>query len=96
MDTPLTLKAGVSENVRSTRVRLNGLRHPSGDQTSGWYMWAGEELSHAADFFVPEHLAHVVEWRPEITRFLALPTGWRFLVAGEYEDAWYDPSLLQI
>ena len=27
---------------------------------------------------------------------LALPPGWRFLLAPDYEDVWYDPSLLLI
>jgi hypothetical protein len=63
--------------------------------TSGWYIWAGEgSPSSDPDFFVPLHLEHLSEWRPEILKFLGLPPGWRFLTAGKYEDVWYDATLL--
>jgi hypothetical protein len=29
-------------------------------------------------------------------RFLGLPPGWRFLVAGDYEDVWEEQSLLDV
>ena len=32
---------------------------------------------------------------PDVLRFLALPPGGRFLVAGDYEDVWEDTSLLE-
>jgi hypothetical protein len=28
--------------------------------------------------------------------YLALPPGWRFLIAPDYEDVWFDESLLHI
>jgi hypothetical protein len=28
--------------------------------------------------------------------YLALPPGWRFLLAPGYEDVWYDPTLLDL
>ena len=88
-------KVGVAENVRSGLLPLNGLRHlPEGD-TSGWYIWAGEELSTARDFFVPLHIAHLRSWCPEVLPYLGLPPGWRFLIAPGYEDVWYDPALLE-
>ena len=89
-----TLKVGIAKNMREGIQPLNGLRHtPSGD-TTGWYLWAGEELSTAPDFFVPLHVQHLAEWSPTIVKYLALPPGWRFLVAGDYEDVWQDPRLL--
>jgi len=89
------LKLGMARNVREGVLPINGLRHlPEGD-TTGWYLWAGEELSTDPDFFVPLHVAHVAEWCPTVLRYLALPPGWRFLVAGDYDDVWEDPSLLR-
>jgi hypothetical protein len=94
-DAPWELKAGVATNIRSNAVPLNGLRHiPVGD-TSGWYLWAGEELSSDPALFQPVHIEHLSEIRPEVLKYLALPPGWRFLVAGDYEDVWYDESLLK-
>jgi hypothetical protein len=52
-----------------------------------------EELSDAPDFFVPLHVEHLTEWCPVVLRFLGLPPGWRFLVAGEYQDVREDRSL---
>lgn len=90
----LHAKVGISANVRDGLYPINGLRHrPMGD-TSGWYIWAGEELSDAVDFFLPLHIEHLEEWCPGVGKFLALSPGWRFLLAPNYEDVWFDPSLL--
>lgn len=87
-------KVGVARNVRSALWPINGLRHPAAGDTSGWFIWAGEELSVSADFFVPLHVAHLNEWRPDVLPYLDLPPGWRFLIAPGYEDVWFDESLL--
>ncbi|HEY4593698.1 MAG TPA: hypothetical protein VIJ61_14885, partial [Thermoanaerobaculia bacterium] len=96
MAAPSSLKAGVAANVRSSIVPVNGLRHPPEGDTTGWYIWAGEELRSDPGFFLPLHIEHLKEWRPEVLRFLALPPGWRFLIAGDSEDVWYDESLLHV
>lgn len=91
---PPDLKVGVARNVRSGALPINGLRHPPSHDTTGWYIWAGEEPSADPDFFVPVHVRHLEEWCPDVLRFLGLPPGYRFLVAGDHEDVWFDPSLL--
>lgn len=97
---PPHLKVGIAENVKGWSHPLtglwplNGLRHPQEGDTTGWFIWAGEELSTAPDFFVPLHVAHLDEWCPEALPFLGLPPGWRFLIAPGYEDVWYDANLL--
>jgi hypothetical protein len=58
------LKVGVARNVRSGLVPLNGLRHPPQGDTTGWYLWAGDELCQEPDFFVPLHVEHLTEWCP--------------------------------
>jgi hypothetical protein len=73
---------------------INGLRHPPRGDTSGWYVWAGETLSSAADFFQPVHAAHLGELLPAIIHYLGLPPGWRFQVAPGHEDVWFDATLL--
>ena len=87
-------KCGVAANVGTGQVPLNGLRHPPDDGTSGWFLWAGETWSDAADFFQPLHYWHLSERAPSILPYLALPPGWRFLIADGYEDVWFDSSLL--
>lgn len=73
---------------------LNGLRHPSTGDTTGWYVWGGQELSSADDFFQPVHVQHLDEILPAIIPYLGLPPGWRFQVAAGHEDVWFDGALL--
>lgn len=93
---PFGLTVGVSRNVRSGILPLNGLRHMPEFPTTGWYLWAGEVLRQEEDFFVPLHVEHLQEWCPEALRYLGLPPGWRFLVADDYEDTWFDDKLLKL
>ncbi len=87
-------KLGISLNVRDGVIPINGMRNIEENGTSGWYIWAGEEFSHSPNFFQPLHHEHLVEWCPDIIRFMALPPGWRFLIADGYEDVWFDESLI--
>jgi hypothetical protein len=87
-------KVGIASNVRNGLVPLNGLRHQPVGETNGWYIWAGTELSDAADFFDPLHVEHVARRCPEVLPYLALPPGWRFLIAPGHEDVWFDQSLI--
>lgn len=91
-----SLKVGISLNVKEGLLPINGLRHlPEGD-TSGWYIWAGEEFSEDPDFFVPLHIEHLEEWCPLVLKYLGLPPGSRFLVTPDYEDVWQDEALLDV
>ena len=75
---------------------INGLRHRSEGDTSGWYIWSGEELSSDPEFFQPLHVEHVAELLPRVVPYLGLAPGWRFLLADGYEDVWFDASLLDM
>ena len=87
VESPSYLKIGISRNVSEGAWPINGLRHPMEGDTTGWYIWAGEELSDDPDFFVPLHVEHLKAWRPEIIKYLGLAPGWRFLVGEDnYED----------
>jgi hypothetical protein len=76
------------------RLPLNGLRHSTTQGTTGWYLWCGEESSQEKDFYQPTHTEHLYRDFPMISKLMGLPPGYRFLVAGEYVDVWFDPSLL--
>lgn len=88
------MKVGVSLNVKDGVQTINGLRHPPEGDTAGWYIWAGEELGQAPDFFKPLHVAHLEQWCPQVIKYLGLAPGWRFLIANGYEDVWFDESIL--
>lgn len=87
-------KIGISLNVKDGILPINGLRHLLEAGTTGWCIWAGEEMGTIDDFFLPLHVKHLDVWNLEILKFLDLPPGWRFLKAGDYEDVWLDGSLL--
>ena len=93
---PENLKVGIALNVKEGLKPINGLRHPQEGETTGWYIWAGEELLDDPDFFQPLHVEHLPDWCPQVQKFLGLPPGWRFLIDGDYEDVWYDESLLDV
>ena len=91
---PHDSKLGIASGVAAGLWPLHGLRHPVTGSTNGWYLWAGEELSEDPDFFAPMHMWHLEAIRPEIIPYLGLAPGWRFLIAPDYEDVWYDRTLL--
>lgn len=90
---PLHMKVGIALNVRQHIEPLNGFREMSEGDTTGWYIWAGEELSTAPDFFLPLCVKHLDKWCPAVMKYLGLPPGSRFLVADGCEDVWFDPVL---
>lgn len=90
------LRFGFSDNFFSGIMPLNGLRHPQDGNMCGWYFWASEKFSEDEDFFKPMHIYHLFDRSPDLLKYLALPAGWRFLVAGDYEDVWFDENLLKI
>ncbi|WP_225591160.1 hypothetical protein [Pseudoxanthomonas sp. PXM03] len=94
---PPTLGSKLGLAVGSlTTGPIHGLRHPTSDEANGWYIWCGE-LSEADDFFSPLHVEHLAEYLPAAIEYLALPPGYRFLVDGaDYEDVWFDASLLEV
>lgn len=89
------MKVGISRNIKNGIWPIHGLRHPIINDTTGWYIWAGE-FSEDADFFVPVHVQHLHEICPDIVKYLGLAPGWRFLIADNYEDVWEDLGLLDI
>ena len=92
----LDLMVGVSKNFISGALPLNGLRHPQEGHSCGWFLWAGEDFSEAGDFWEVWHANHLLDRCPEIVKYLGLAPGWRFLVAGDYEDVWFDEKLLEV
>ena len=84
---------GISESALLRFVPLNGLRHPPEAETSGWFLWGGD-YQESDDFFQPMHWEHLVDRLPEVLPYLGLSPGWRFLLAPDYEDVWFDADLL--
>lgn len=87
---------GVALGTLDGRAPLHGLRHSPAGHTCGWYIWAGDEIPAADDAFAPLHADHLHQRAPTALPYLGLPPGWRFLVAGDYVDVWYDAALLDV
>ncbi len=92
----INLKLGVADDFFSGEPPLNGLRHPSEIGTCGWFLWSGEEVSPNDDYVKPLHVYHLLKNYPKVLKYLALPVDWRFLIADDYEDVWFDEKLLDI
>lgn len=75
-------------------VPLHAVRLAPERGTCGWYIYGGE-YSTDADFYQPLHVVHLGEHCPCIVPYLALPPGWRVLLAPGYEDVWFDGELLK-
>jgi hypothetical protein len=75
---------------------VNGFRHPVQNDTSGWYIWCGDEFLPSPDFFASVLTKHLYDELPQIVPFLALPPGSRFLLSGNYVDIWFDEDLLNV
>lgn len=90
----LSLKVGISRNVKEGVLPVHGLRLSLEGDTTGWYIWAGGEMLSDPDFFVPLHAKHLGFWAPAVLPYLGLAPGWRFLLMPQYEDVWEDCELL--
>jgi hypothetical protein len=94
---PVAVDAVVGIGRDLTAVPINGLRHRPAAGESGWYIWTGAEIDRSDDgFFEPVHARHLADLCPQVLPYLAMPPGWRFLLAPGHEDLWYDESLIAI
>ena len=66
---PADLKVGIALETLG-RLPLNGLRHPLKGDTTGWYLWCGEEFPSGKDSFSPVHTHHLLEFLPEALKYL--------------------------
>lgn len=92
MPPKLGQKVGIALSTL-TRVPLHAVRISPNNGTCGWYIYGGE-YSMNPDFYQPLHVDHLNEYCPSIVPYLALPPGWRVLLAPDYEDVWFDGELL--
>jgi len=75
---------------------INGLRHPVAPDTTGWYIWCGEQFSSSPEYFQALCVEHLLEELPSVADFLGLPPGYRFIVDGSYLDIWFDEQLVKV
>lgn len=93
MPPALGLKVGIALQSLGN-LPLHAMRVRPENGTCGWYIYGGE-FSMDVDFYQPLHLAHLGERCPELVPYLALPPGWRVMLAPDFEDVWFDDELLK-
>jgi len=86
-------KLGISREALDGALPLHGLRHLPANGTCGWYIWAGE-YSEDPNFFLPLHVSHLASRRPDAAELLSLPPGWRFYLAPDFRDVWFDSAIV--
>lgn len=86
-------KLGIAKASGNSAHIINGLRHTPDPGTCGWFIWTGQDDSTEDDFFQPLHVQHLEIELPAVLPYLGLGPGWRFLIAPDYEDVWFDPKL---
>jgi hypothetical protein len=76
-------------------IVIHGLRHPAKNNSNGWYIWSGD-FKECDDFFSPVCIKHLANYiKVDLTEYLDLPAGYRFLIDGNgYEDVWFDEKLI--
>ena len=72
------------------KLPLNGLRKNPTDSFSGWYLWCGVDVLDTEDFYQQMPLHNAIHMLPLVERYLALPAGFRFLMAGAAERVWLE------
>lgn len=89
MDEKVSIALGTLDRMPLHAVRLQ----PNKDDC-GWYIHGGES-SDDANFYQPLHVSHVARYCAKIIPYLALPPGWRVLLAPDHEDVWLDEKLIK-
>src|SRR6188472_1049557 len=71
-----------------SQLPLHALRHSREGAVCGWCIWGGEEMPNDPEFFQALCVEHLPEYVSALVPYLALPPGWRVLLAPGYEDVW--------
>jgi len=84
----VTISKGIYEGV----TPVEGVRYPSPEHMSGWWLTT-DEYNGNIDSLVTVHFQHIIEKRPELALYMALPFGYRFNLGGETEHVWFDQEV---
>ncbi len=84
----VTISKGIYEGV----VPVEGVRYPSPSHMSGWWLTT-DEYDGNLDSLVTVHFQHIIEKRPELALYMALPFGFRFILGGDSESVWFEQEV---
>ena len=84
----VTISKGIYEGV----TPVEGVRYPSPEHMSGWWLTT-DEYDGNIESLITVHYQHIIENRPELAQYMALPFGYRFNLGGESEHVWFDQEV---
>ncbi|NOH26381.1 immunity protein Imm33 domain-containing protein [Vibrio europaeus] len=84
----VTISKGIYEGV----TPVEGVRYPSPSHMSGWWLTTDEYDGNISSM-VTVHFEHIMEKRPELAIYMALPFGYRFYLGSESEHVWFDEDV---
>lgn len=82
----------ISKGVLEGRRPVEGVRYPSPKHMSGWWLTT-DEYDGDIDSIVTVHFEHIIEARPDLAIYMALPHGYRFDLGGDPEHVWFDEDV---
>jgi hypothetical protein len=83
----IVISKGVYEGLA-----VDGVRYSSPSHMTGW--WLTTDLYDSnVDSMINVHYFHVAFKRPDLLRYLALPTGYRFFLSEEEHAVWFDDKV---
>ena len=91
---PIELKqmVAISKGIYEGVTPVEGVRYPSPEHMSGWWLTTNEYNGDISSL-VTVHFEHIIEKRPELAIYMALPFGYRFNLGGESENVWFDQKV---
>lgn len=91
-DPPLPLSGiACSDGVLEGRLAVDGARYRYSGKMSGWFL-STDLYDGTSKTAKVHHAYHVTAARPDLAKYLALPTGYRF-EDGITPRVWFDPGL---
>jgi hypothetical protein len=82
----------ISQGVYEGNKPVEGVRYPSPSHMSGWWLTT-DEYDGNINSLVTVHFQHIVDKRPELALYMALPFGYRFILGGEDEHVWFEQQI---
>lgn len=86
-------KVGIALNTIEN-FPLHAVQVKPSNGICGWYIHGGD-YSEDKNFYQPLHVSHLAAYCSRIVPYLALPPGWRVLLAPDHEDVWFDCELIK-
>lgn len=85
-------KIAVSKEIYEGR-EVNGVRYRAPSHMTGWYL-TSNSFDGNVNSLIVDHLYHILTKRPDLAKYLALPSGYRFYKDDKEEEVWFDQKVL--